>query len=94
MAEETAESVSTEQDTEAESGSGAEMETGAETESETESPSVDDIKGIGPTYSERLGDAGIETVADLAAADAETVAETAETSVSRADGWIDRAQDR
>jgi predicted flap endonuclease-1-like 5' DNA nuclease len=63
-------------------------------ESTADSPPVEEIKGIGPTYSERLGDAGIGTVADLAAADPEAVAEAAETSRSRADGWIERARER
>jgi polyhydroxyalkanoate synthase len=58
------------------------------------SESVEAVKGIGPTYSERLGEAGVETVADLAGADAETVAEAAETSISRAEDWIERARNR
>jgi predicted flap endonuclease-1-like 5' DNA nuclease len=65
----------------------------AGTDATAESPPVEEIKGIGPTYSERLGEAGIETVADLAAADAETVAEAAKSSVSRAEDWIERARD-
>jgi predicted flap endonuclease-1-like 5' DNA nuclease len=52
------------------------------------------IKGIGPTYSERLGEAGIETVADLADSDPETVADAAKTGESKAMSWIDRANDR
>jgi predicted flap endonuclease-1-like 5' DNA nuclease len=55
------------------------------------SPPVEEIKGIGPTYSDRLADVGIETVTDLAGADAEDVAEAADTSLSRAENWIDRA---
>ena len=66
----------------------------AETDAATESPPVDDIKGVGPTYSERLVEADVETVADLATADAETVAEAAEASASRAESWIERARDR
>ncbi len=58
------------------------------------SESVEAVKGIGPTYSERLDEAGIETVADLAAADAAAVAAAAETSVSRAEDWIERARSR
>ncbi|SDF30896.1 class III poly(R)-hydroxyalkanoic acid synthase subunit PhaC [Halorientalis regularis] len=52
--------------------------------------SVDTVNGIGPTYAERLEAAGIETTADLAAADAATVAEAAEVSASRAQDWIDQ----
>ncbi len=54
-------------------------------------PGVDAVSGIGPTYTERLRDAGIETTADLAAADAATVADAAEVSESRAADWIDQA---
>jgi predicted flap endonuclease-1-like 5' DNA nuclease len=73
-----------------------EMETETETETgaEADSPSVEEIKGIGPTYSGRLAGAGIGTVADLAEADPETVAEAAETSPSRAEDWIERARNR
>jgi len=59
-----------------------------------DSPAVGTVKGIGPTYSERLGEASIETVADLASADAEAVADAAEVSVSRAENWIERARSR
>lgn len=52
------------------------------------------IKGIGPTYSERLGEAGIETVADLADSDPETVADAAKTGESKAMSWIERANER
>jgi len=55
--------------------------------------SLEEIKGIGPTYADRLGKAGYETVADLAVADAEAVAEAAETGEGRASDWIERAQD-
>ena len=58
-----------------------------------ESHSVEEIKGIGPTYAERLEAAGIGTVADLAASDATTVAEAAETGENRAGEWVERAQD-
>jgi len=53
---------------------------------------VDEIKGIGPTYAERLEAAGIETVADLAASDAATVAEAAQASEGRAADWVERAR--
>ena len=55
---------------------------------------VDVINGIGPTYSDRLADVNIGTVADLAEADPETVADAAKTGESRAMSWIDRAKDR
>jgi len=54
---------------------------------------VEEIKGIGPAYGERLAGMGIETVDELANADPEAVA--AETSVgqTRAATWIDRANE-
>ena len=45
---------------------------------------VDVINGIGPTYSDRLADVNIGTVADLAEADPETVADAAKTGESKA----------
>lgn len=71
-------------------GPGAHTDDGEETDAEP----VDVIKGIGPTYAERLGEHGIETVTDLADADADAVAEAAQTSQSRVSGWIERAQNR
>lgn len=58
------------------------------------SEAVDVIKGIGPTYAGRLSDAGIETVADLAAADAADVADRADVPESRLEDWIERAKNR
>ncbi|WP_302082360.1 helix-hairpin-helix domain-containing protein [Salinibaculum rarum] len=57
------------------------------------SPSVEEIKGIGPTYAERLESIGIETVADIAAADPAEVAEAAQAGENRATDWVERAQD-
>lgn len=59
-----------------------------------ESPSVEEIDGIGPTYAERLTDAGIETIAALAASDVETVAAASEASPSRVEDWLEQARDR
>ncbi|MFB6311503.1 MAG: helix-hairpin-helix domain-containing protein [Salinirussus sp.] len=64
------------------------------TADEETAPNIQEITGIGPTYAERLADAGIETIADLAEADASSVAEAAETSQSRARDWIEQARDR
>jgi len=55
---------------------------------------VETIKGIGPAYADRLGDAGIDSIADLAGADAETVGEAIGVSPKRVADWIDRAADR
>lgn len=59
-----------------------------------EGVSVDDIDGVGPTYAERLVDAGFATVSDLADASADAVAEAANVSESRADEWIQQARDQ
>jgi predicted flap endonuclease-1-like 5' DNA nuclease len=58
------------------------------------SEAVDVIKGIGPTYAGRLSDAGIETVADLAAADAGEVVEQVDIPESRLEEWVERAKNR
>lgn len=63
----------------------------AEAEQADEGTPVDEIKGIGPAYSERLGEIGIETVADLAAADAADVAERTTVPEKTVRKWIDRA---
>ncbi|QLG28579.1 helix-hairpin-helix domain-containing protein [Halorarum halophilum] len=61
-------------------------------ESETEEGvPVKKIRGIGPAYADRLSDMGIDTVADLAAADPAEVAEGTNVSESRVSRWIDRA---
>lgn len=61
---------------------------------EHSSEPVDTLTGIGPAYSERLSDAGIETVGDLATADASTVSEVTDIGEGRLQNWIDRASDR
>jgi len=55
---------------------------------------VEEIRGIGPTYSERLVAVDIETVGALADAEADEVAEAAEVSESRAADWITQAADQ
>jgi len=56
--------------------------------------SVDVIKGIGPAYAERLANAGVHSVADLAAADVAALAEAVDLSEKRVGRWVERAQDR
>jgi polyhydroxyalkanoate synthase len=53
------------------------------------SPDVETVDGIGPTYAERLREAGIETVEELRETDVETAAEVAGAPESRADDWFD-----
>ncbi|MFB6281547.1 MAG: helix-hairpin-helix domain-containing protein [Haloferacaceae archaeon] len=55
---------------------------------------VETVKGIGPAYGDRLESAGIETVADLAAADAADLAERTSLSETRLSRWIERARAR
>jgi predicted flap endonuclease-1-like 5' DNA nuclease len=64
------------------------VETGAGAES------VKTIKGIGPAYAERLSNEGVDSVADLAAADAAELAAAIDLSEKRVGGWIERARDR
>lgn len=54
---------------------------------------LEEVDGIGPTYAERLRDGGIVTVAELAAADVERVAELAGVGTSRAESWVGQAGD-
>jgi predicted flap endonuclease-1-like 5' DNA nuclease len=65
-----------------------------ETPDEASGEPVENIKGIGPTYSDRLAAAGIETVPQLADADPTTVADAAQTGTTKAANWIDRAKAR
>jgi predicted flap endonuclease-1-like 5' DNA nuclease len=55
---------------------------------------LEELRGIGPAYAGRLRDAGIEDVADLAAADAAALAERSDISEGRLQTFIDRAAER
>ncbi|WP_255170280.1 helix-hairpin-helix domain-containing protein [Natrononativus amylolyticus] len=61
---------------------------------DTPSEPVNSIKGIGPAYADRLAAEGVETVSDLATADAAALAEGTDISETRIQGWIDRAKVR
>ena len=54
--------------------------------------SVTEINGIGPAYAERLSDVGIETVGELAAADAAEIDAETDLSEKRVADWIEQAQ--
>ncbi|PSP57805.1 hypothetical protein BRC72_07605 [Halobacteriales archaeon QH_7_66_36] len=54
---------------------------------------VESISGIGPAYANRLADAGVESVGDLAAADADALAEETGISAKRIGRWIERAEE-
>ncbi|MFC6988125.1 helix-hairpin-helix domain-containing protein [Haloplanus sp. GCM10025708] len=54
---------------------------------------MDVLKGIGPAYAERLGDADVYTVGDLRDADAAELAAATDLSETRVSRWIERAND-
>lgn len=56
--------------------------------------SVEIVSGVGPAYAERLADAGVETVAELAAADVADLADETGLSPKRIRRWVDDAADR
>jgi len=58
-----------------------------------EGDSVTVLKGIGPAYADRLSEAGVDTVAELAAADVEDLAERVDLSPKRVGRWVETAQD-
>lgn len=88
ITEETNESISATEDAEAAGP------TGEEPTGDTADHAVNVLKGIGPSYSERLSDAGIETVADLAAADPADLAAETDISENRIERWTERAKAR
>lgn len=53
---------------------------------------LEDVKGIGPAYAERLQNAGVENTAELAVADPAKIARETDLSTKRIEGWIDRAK--
>ena len=63
-------------------------------ESSTESEPLTSITGIGPAYAESLEDAGIDTVQQLADADAFELADAAGLSDKRVEGWVEQARAR
>ena len=54
---------------------------------------VEEVSGIGPAYAERLGEAGVESVADLLDADPEELADSTDISEKRIGRWQDRTED-
>lgn len=53
---------------------------------------VDSLSGIGPAYAERLAEAGVETVGDLAAADAADLDAATDIGEGRLASWIEKAR--
>lgn len=66
--------------------------TASAADAEEASDPVTDVKGIGPAYAERLAEAGVENIADLAGANAESLEAATDISANRIQRWIDRAQ--
>jgi predicted flap endonuclease-1-like 5' DNA nuclease len=58
---------------------------------EGSSDPVTELNGIGPAYGDRLAAAGVETVADLAAADPDELEAETDISASRIEDWVDAA---
>lgn len=54
--------------------------------------SLQAIDGLGSTYADRLREAGVDSLAALAEANVDLVAETAEVSETQAEKWIDAAR--
>ncbi len=57
-------------------------------------PGLEDITGIGPAYADRLRDAGVESVEELAAADPAALGDTIDVSTNRVADWINQAEAR
>ena len=68
------------------------------TEQQDETPdtavgrSVQEITGIGSAYEERLSDAGVDSVADLAASEPTVLAEATDIAETRIARWIDQTK--
>lgn len=64
-------------------------------EAESEESVIDlrRIEGIGPAYARRLREAGVTHVGALAERDPEAVAEMADVSTARAEGWLEQARE-
>jgi polyhydroxyalkanoate synthase len=81
------------------SPAGVDDSDGPTTDSEAESESasgtealVDALAGVGPTYADRLVDAGFDTVEAIAEADREALSDATEAPTSRVEDWIEQAR--
>ncbi len=54
---------------------------------------VEELTGIGPAYAGRLTEAGVDSVADLAGADADDLEEATGIGAGRIEGWIEQAEE-
>ncbi|WP_435318252.1 class III poly(R)-hydroxyalkanoic acid synthase subunit PhaC [Haloarchaeobius sp. TZWSO28] len=89
-AEAIADELAEEEATEAESTEDESVEIEVEG---TDEPDLEVIDGIGPSYAERLRKAGIESIAALAAADADELAAETDVNPQRVQDWIAQAAD-
>lgn len=81
--------------TETGDGTEADDEDGAATETAAGAGAdIEEIKGIGPAYADRLRDAGVEDVAALASADAAELADQTGLGEGRIANWIEQAKTR
>jgi polyhydroxyalkanoate synthase len=55
---------------------------------------ADTLEGVGPTYAERLTEAGFDTVEAIAGADREALVAATEAPASRVEHWIEQARNR
>ena len=55
---------------------------------------LETLDGVGPAYAKRLRAAGVESAADLAAADPGALADETEVSESRLEDWVEQARTR
>ncbi|OLZ40343.1 class III poly(R)-hydroxyalkanoic acid synthase subunit PhaC [Natrinema saccharevitans] len=63
-------------------------------EIESEPDDLTDLRGVGEAYAEALAGAGVETVAELADADAADLAAETGISPNRIEDWIEQARER
>lgn len=67
------------------------QQTPQSSELQSEAAQLEEIEGLGPTYADRLQGEGIESMTDLADADADRIAEIAEVAQDQAEEWVEEA---
>jgi polyhydroxyalkanoate synthase len=55
---------------------------------------ADALDGVGPTYADRLVDAGFDTVEAIAAADRDALSDATDAPAARAEDWIEQAREK
>lgn len=63
-----------------------------EPEEDVDEIELEEIKGIGPTYADRLRDVGIDDVSVLSSVDPADLAEETDISETRLATWVERAR--